>query len=148
MTTDALMLNPPMMQVVGGPLWSLDENQVLEGEDVFPSAKPEVATALSAEQQQKQQRAEHSKTARRSRPMRKPNSKGMNVKMNPQVRYREIPHLNNMPLEQIHATWLQPDEILETKKAYTEIVRMMMKAREPIEDTDELCTRGLGKKWY
>jgi hypothetical protein len=136
--TDTLTFTPLQ---IGGPLWSLDENKIAEEQeakgvvDHLPAgaAKPGISSPPPP-------------PARKPRrPTRKPNSKGMNVKMNPQVRYREIPHLNNISLEEIRATWLQPDEIKATKTAYTEIVRMMMKSREPIEDTDELCTRGLGK---
>ena len=66
------------------------------------------------------------------------------VTMNSSVHYREIRHINEFSQEEIKALWISPEEQQESKKAYTVIVRAMMRSATPLEETDDVCTRGLG----
>jgi hypothetical protein len=57
----------------------------------------------------------------------------------------EIYHVNDLSKSDRAEMWLTVQDIMETKRQYTTIVRMMMKSKEPLEETDECCCRGLGK---
>lgn len=57
----------------------------------------------------------------------------------------EIYHINELSQSDRAEIWLTAQDVMETKKQYTKIVRMMMRSHEPLEETDECCCRGLGK---
>jgi hypothetical protein len=109
---------------VGGPLSSVYEDEVAEEPVMKPDKLPQLRSPKKAD--------------------RKPAPEKRSVHMSPDVHFREIPHLSDLSEEEINAVWLTPEEFMETKKAYSKIVQMMMRSREPIEETDEICTRGLG----
>ena len=57
----------------------------------------------------------------------------------------DVLHLQDLTDEEINARWRSEEEHLETKRAYTVIVRLMMKTCDGfVEDDEENCTRGLG----
>lgn len=114
----------PTTIFVGGPLPSVFEHEVAEE----PVMKPDKLKQLISPQKE-----DH-----------KPSLEKRSVHMSPNVHYREIPHLNDLSDEEVNAVWLTPENFLETKKGYTQIVQMMMRSREPIEESDDICTRGLG----
>jgi hypothetical protein len=113
---------------VGGPLSSVYEDAVAEETVMKPDKLKQLRSPKKAD--------------------RKKAPEKRSVHMSPDVYYREIPHLNDLSDEDINAVWLSPEGFMETKKAYSKIVQMMMRSREPIEETDEICTRGLGKFMY
>jgi hypothetical protein len=57
-------------------------------------------------------------------------------------RVHEIEHCNDLNPEQ--AVWITPDEYAEYKQAFLVIVRKMMKSKGPVEETENVCCRGLG----
>ena len=57
----------------------------------------------------------------------------------------DIYHVNDLSSWERARIWLQVEDCIEIKKRYTVIVRMMMKSKEPLEETDEICPRGLGE---
>jgi hypothetical protein len=59
----------------------------------------------------------------------------------------EIYHINELSKEDKAVIWLTLGDVVETKRQYQIIVRMMMKSKEPLEETDECCCRGLGKSF-
>jgi hypothetical protein len=58
---------------------------------------------------------------------------------------KSIYHVSDLTDEEVRAFWLTQEEFLETKKQYTAVVRMMMKSREPLPETEQFSCRGLGK---
>jgi hypothetical protein len=58
---------------------------------------------------------------------------------------KKIYHVNDLTDEEVRDLWLTPVEFMETKKQYTAVVRMMMKSREPLPETEQFSCRGLGK---
>lgn len=58
---------------------------------------------------------------------------------------RKISAVSDMSKDELRATWMTWDDLQDTKKAYATIVRMMMKANGPVPETEDICTRGLGK---
>ncbi len=61
---------------------------------------------------------------------------------------RNIYHVNDLADEELRDIWLTPEEFMETKKQYTAVVRMMMKSREPLPETEQFSCRGLGKLFF
>ncbi len=57
----------------------------------------------------------------------------------------EIYHVNDLSKSDREEMWLTVQDVMETKRQYATIVQMMMKSKEPLEETDECCCRGLGK---
>jgi hypothetical protein len=57
----------------------------------------------------------------------------------------ETIHVNDLSGEEKDLLWITAVEFMETKKQYTAVVRTMMKSRDAIQETDEICCRGLGK---
>ena len=109
---------------LGGPLSSVHEDEVAEA----PVVKLDELKQLRSPEKGD----------------RKPAPQKRSVHMSPNVNYREIPHLNDLSDEEVNEVWLAQEDYVDTKRAYTRIVQMMMRSREPIEETDEICTRGLG----
>jgi hypothetical protein len=58
---------------------------------------------------------------------------------------KNIYHVNDLTDEEVGDLWLTPMEFMETKKQYTIVVRMMMKSRVPLPETEQFSCRGLGK---
>jgi hypothetical protein len=55
-------------------------------------------------------------------------------------------HVNDLSKSDRAEMWLTVQDVMETKRQYATIaVRMLMKSKEPLEETDEYCCRGLGK---
>lgn len=109
---------------VGGPLSCVHEDEVAEE----PVMKPDMLKQLRPPE----------KTDIKSAPEKR------SVHMSPNVHYREIPHLSDFSDEEVNAIWLSPQDFIDTKKAYSKIVQMMMRSVQPLAETDEICTRGLG----
>ena len=53
-------------------------------------------------------------------------------------------HVSELTSQELMDIWITAEEFMATKKDYTNVVRMMMKSREPLEETEELTCRGLG----
>jgi hypothetical protein len=119
------IMSPISAIFVGGPLSSVHEDEVAE------------ETVIKLDELKQLRSPE--KADRKPAPLQK-----RSVHMSPNVHYREIPHLTDLSDEEVNAVWLAPEDYIETKRVYSRIVQMMMRSREPIEETDEICTRGLG----
>ena len=57
-----------------------------------------------------------------------------------QINVQEIPHLKDIPKEEVHSTWYDNTDFENIKKSIIVTIRMMM-ANKPIGD--DQCTRGL-----
>jgi hypothetical protein len=58
---------------------------------------------------------------------------------------QEMYHVNDLSVTDIETIWVSAEDLLATKKDYTAVVRRMMRSREPLEETEDFCCRGLGK---
>eukprot|EP00529_Nitzschia_sp_RCC80_P032559 CAMPEP_0113485732 /NCGR_PEP_ID=MMETSP0014_2-20120614/24636_1 /TAXON_ID=2857 /ORGANISM="Nitzschia sp." /LENGTH=232 /DNA_ID=CAMNT_0000379389 /DNA_START=245 /DNA_END=943 /DNA_ORIENTATION=- /assembly_acc=CAM_ASM_000159 len=61
-----------------------------------------------------------------------------------QNKTRQIVHCNDLTKEERNVIWYQQEEYAEIKQSFVVIVRKMMRSpNQQIEDTDEICCRGL-----
>jgi len=56
---------------------------------------------------------------------------------------RDTIHVKDIPDAEKDLLWITAVEFMEAKKQYTEIVRMMMRSRQTLQETEDICCRGL-----